>query len=242
MKLRSLGLVVLAVAGVFVFGLLMLNFVLLPLFVHQRNSVIVPDVRAVTRQQAQKSVERVSLRFRVARSQNNPDVPDGHVISQRPRPNDSVKEGRTVAVVLSLGPRTRRVPELKNMTLRQGRLILDRQKLGAGRIARVMSESGTRETVLASSPSVGRQVEEGTEIDLLVGSGGRPRSYMMPDLAGQDLLFIREKLESSGFRVRNVRYEPRRDAYPNTIVDQTPKPGVMIREGDSIELVAAGSE
>ncbi len=64
----------------------------------------------------------------------------------------------------------------------------------------------------------------------------------MPDLAGQDLLFIREKLESSGFRVRNVRYEPRRDAYPNTIVDQTPKPGVMIREGDSIELVAAGSE
>ena len=92
------------------------------------------------------------------------------------------------------------------------------------------------------APNAGRQVEEGTEIDLLVGVGGRPKQYMMPDLDGQDLLFIRDKLESSGFRVSNVRYESRRDVYPNTIVDQSPRPGVMIREGDSIELVAAGSE
>jgi beta-lactam-binding protein with PASTA domain len=242
MRLRSLGVVLLATVGIFVFGALIMNFVVMPLFVHQRNSVIVPDVRAVAKQQAQKSVERVSLQFRVDRTQYHPDVPGGHIISQRPRANDTVKEGRTVSVVVSLGPKTQRVPELKNMTLRQGRLVLSRQKLAAGRIARVLRESDARETVLACAPSVGREVEEGTEIDLLVGVGGRPKRYMMPDLEGQDLLFIRDKLESSGFRVSNVRYEPRRDVYPNTIVDQSPRPGVMIREGDSIELVAAGSE
>lgn len=242
MKLRSLGLVLLAVMGVFVIGLLLANFVLMPLFVHQRDSVIVPDVSAVSRQQAKKFVERVSLRLRVDRSEYDSDVPEGYVISQRPRANDSVKEGRTVSVVLSLGPKTQRVPELRNVTLRQGRIVLNRHKLAAGRIARVMRESGARETVLACAPSVGQQVQEGTEIDMLVGVGGRPKRYMMPDLMGHDLLFIREKLESSGFRVRGVRYESRRDVYPNSIVDQSPRPGVMIREGDSIELVAAGSE
>ncbi|MFQ5510948.1 MAG: PASTA domain-containing protein [Candidatus Krumholzibacteriia bacterium] len=242
MKLRSIGLAVLAALGIFVFAALIMNFVVMPLFVHQRTSVIVPDVRAVSRERAQRFVERVSLRFRIDRSQYNPDVPEGYVISQRPRANDSVKQGRTVSVVVSLGPKTQRVPELKNMTLRQGRLVLTRQKLAAGRVSRVLREGDTRETVLACSPSAGRQVEEGTEVDVLVAVGGRPKRYIMPDLEGQDLLFIRKKLENSGFRIGNVRNESRRNVYPNTIVDQQPPPGVMIRQGDSIELVAAGSE
>ena len=145
-------------------------------------------------------------------------------------------------MAVSLGPRTQRVPDLKDMTLRQGRLLLTRQKLQTGRIARVVREGGMREEILACSPGPGSEVTEGAEVNLLVSVGGRPKRYLMPDLEGQDLLFIREKLENSGFRVNNVRYEPRRDTFPNTIIDQSPKPGVMIREGDSIELVAAGSE
>jgi hypothetical protein len=106
----------------------------------------------------------------------------------------------------------------------------------------VLRESGSKETVLACSPGTGREVAEGAEVDLLVGVGGRPKRFLMPNLEGQDLLFIREKLEGRGFRIRNVRYETRADVYPNTIIDQDPKPGLMIREGDSIELVAAGTE
>jgi len=169
-------------------------------------------------------------------------VPEGYVVAQRPRPNDTVKQGRTISITVSLGPKTQRVPDLKDLSLRQGRLLLSRQKLGTGRVARVMREGESRETVLACSPAPGEELEEGAEVNLLVGVGGRPRRYMMPDLQGQDLLFIREKLEKRGFRVNNVRYEPRRDIYPNTIIDQTPPPGVMIREGDSIELVAAGTQ
>ena len=120
--------------------------------------------------------------------------------------------------------------------------MLTRHKLQTGRVARVMHEGDTRETVVACSPSAGEEVEEGADIDLLVGVGGRPKRYMMPNLEGQDLLFIREKLEKRGFRISNVRYESRRDVDPNTIIDQTPAPGAMIREGDSVELVAAGTE
>ena len=64
----------------------------------------------------------------------------------------------------------------------------------------------------------------------------------MPDLSAQDLFFVREKLERLGFRVGSVRYEDREGVYPNTIVDQKPKAGERIREGESIELVAASSQ
>lgn len=242
MNLRAIGLTLLFTAAAFVVGALAMNFVVMPLLIHQHDNVIVPDVRGMSEQQAVEFFERLQLKVRVDRRQHEADVPDGYVISQRPRPNDTVKQGRTVSITLSLGPKTQRVPDLKGLSLRQGRLLLTRQKLQTGRIARVMREGSSRETVLACSPSPSEEVKEGAEISLLVGVGGRPKRYIMPDLHGQDLLFIKEKLEKSGFRVGSIRYEPRRDVYPNTIIDQTPVPGVMIREGDSIELVAAGTQ
>jgi len=242
MNLRSTGLTVLITIGVFVVGALLMNFVIMPLLIHQNNSVIVPDVRGMSEKDANRSLEKVALNVRIDRRQHEADVPEGYVVAQRPRPNDTVKQGRTISLTMSLGAKTQRVPELKDLSLRQGRLMLDRQKLQTGRVARVRHEGESRETVLSCSPAPGEQVEEGAEINLLVGVGGRPKRFMMPDLGGQDLLFIKEKLQRRGFRVSNIRYERRRDVYPNTIIDQAPAPGVMIREGDSIELVAAGTE
>ena len=242
MRFRSLFITIGVTVGIFVVGALLMNFVVMPLVIHQHNSVIVPDVRSMSEVQATKVLGDLGLEIRVDRAQNNPEVPKGFVMGQRPRPNDTVKQGRTVAVTLSLGPRTQRVPELKDMSLRQGGLILTRQNLETGRIARVMREGESRETILACSPGVGNEVAEGRQVDLLVRVGGAPRRFMMPNLEGQDLLFIKDKLEGLGFRIRNVRYESRDDVYPNTIIGQDPPAGVMIREGDSIELVAAGTE
>ncbi|UCG51107.1 MAG: PASTA domain-containing protein [Candidatus Latescibacterota bacterium] len=242
MKARSFGITILIVVGVFVLGVVLMNFVVMPLLIHQRNTVIVPDLRQMSELQAKKFLGRVSLEMRVERSENHPEIPEGFVISQRPRPNDTVKEGRTVTVVLSRGPRTQRVPDIRGLSLRQGRLLLTRQKLHTGRIVRILEETDVREKILASSPSAGRDVEEGGEVDILLSVGGRPKRFFMPDLEGQDLLFVRDKLRDLGFRVGNVRYESRKEVYPNTIIDQFPRPGVMIRAGDSIELVAAGTD
>jgi beta-lactam-binding protein with PASTA domain len=242
MKLRSLGITLLVTLGVFVLGALLMNFVVMPLVIHKHHAVIVPDVSGMSEQQARRFLERVSLHLDVERSDYDVEVPEGYVVSQRPRPNDTIKQGRDVEVVMSLGPRTQRVPDLKGLSLRQGRLLLARQKLRTGRVARILQAVETRETVLACSPPAGKEVTEEEAVDLLVSAGGRPKRYIMPDLSGQDLLFIKEKLENSGFRISAVRYSAREDVYPNTILGQTPEPGSMIREGDSIELVAAGSE
>lgn len=242
MKLKSIGITLLTVIGVFVLGAVLMNFVVMPLLIHQRATVIVPDVRQMSEQQADKFLQHVSLNIRVERREYHPEIPEGYVISQRPRVDETVKEGRTVSVVMSLGARTQRIPDIKGLSLRQGRLMLNRNKLHTGRIVRVLEESDVREKVIACAPAPGGQVVEGGEVDVLVSVGGKPREFMMPDLDGQDLLFIREKLESLGFRISNVRYESRSDVFPNTIVGQSPGPGVMIREGDSIELVAAGSD
>jgi beta-lactam-binding protein with PASTA domain len=96
--------------------------------------------------------------------------------------------------------------------------------------------------VLATTPGGGQDLVEGSSVDVVVAVGGQKREYLMPDLTGEDLLFIREKLRSMGFRIGGVRYESRNGVFPNTVIGQAPRAGSLIREGDSIELVAASSE
>jgi serine/threonine-protein kinase len=242
MTIRAVGITVISLSAIFVLGVLLFNFVLMPMLIHQRGSVIVPDLTNISEAQAVKALERLSLNLRVEGAEHNVLVPEGFVISQHPRANENIKEGRTVEVVLSLGAQTQRVPELKGMSLRQTRILLKRNNLRVGRVVRVLAEGDARETVLATTPGVGEELVEGEAVDIVVAVGGNKRRYVMPDLIGQDLLFIREKLRGMGFRISGVRYESHQGVFPNTIVGQTPKPGMMIREGDSIELVAASSD
>jgi beta-lactam-binding protein with PASTA domain len=228
--------------GVFILGAVLMNFVIMPLLIHQRGSVVVPDVRQMSEQQAEKFLRRASLNMQVDRRDHDSETPEGYVISQRPRPDETVKEGRTVSVVVSRGARTVRVPEVKSQSLRQGGLTLNGQGLRVGRVSRVLEETDVRERIIACSPVPGSEVVENGTVDVLIGVGGRPKQYMMPNLVGRDLLFVKDRLDKRGFRVSQVRYESKKGAFPNTIIDQTPKAGALIREGDSIELVAAGSD
>lgn len=242
MKLKSIGITVVSLAGIFFLGVLLFNYLIMPMLIHQRGSVIVPDLRNMSEAQATRELQRCSLNIRVSREEHNPEIPDGYVISQMPRANESIKEDRTVEVVLSLGARTEVVPELRGMSLRQGRILLGRHNLRVGRVARVHTFGDARETVLATTPSVGEELVENSVVDIVVAVGGQKREYLMPDLTGQDMLFIRERLRDMGFRISGVRYETRQDVFPNTIIGQSPRPGTLIRQGDSIELVAASTD
>jgi serine/threonine-protein kinase len=234
--IRLLILVALFAAGVLAF-----NFVIMPMLVHQSGAVIVPDLRNTSEKQATQTLSRLGLKLNVTRSEHDPQTPEGFVISQSPRANDNLKPGRTVNVVTSLGPEMHRVPDLKGMSLRQGRSVLEQAGLTLGRVARVVREDTDKESVVATSPPVGDEVFDGEQVEVVLAVTAGGRTFMMPDLSGQDMLFVREKLEKLGFRVSSVRYEPREGVFPNTIVDQRPRPGARIREGESVELVASSS-
>lgn len=239
MRARPVILSSVFVLGVFVLGFALFNYLIMPLFIHHYNTVIVPDLRGMSEQQALKELNHRSLDYSIARKEHNEEVPEGYVISQSPRADESIKEGRTVALVMSLGATIQRVPDLSGLSLRQSRIVLTRNRLKIGRVSKMIQIGDARETVVATSPGPGIELMEGESVDILVSVGGRKRSYLMPDLGGQDLLFVREKLEKMGFRIASVRYEYRDGIYPNTIIDQSPRQGIQIREGDSIELVAA---
>ncbi len=232
---------ILILVGLFAAGILAFNFIAMPMLVHQRGAVIVPDLRNSSESQATQALRRLGLHVKVGRSEYDPQVPQGYVVDQSPRANESLKEGRTVTIVTSLGPRTERVPDVAKQTLRQARGVIEHAGLNIGRVAKVKRASEQRDAVLATNPPAGEELREGESVDLVVSVAGGGATYLMPDLRNQDLFFVREQLQKLGFRVGSVRYEAKDGVFPNTIIDQRPNPGARIREGESIELVASSS-
>ena len=228
-------------AGLFFAGILLFNKVLMPALVKQGSVVIVPDLRNISEAEAKSTLSRLGLQLRVDRSDYDSQAPVGFILSQQPEANESLKPGRSVAVVVSLGTRVRMVPDLRGMSARQARNLLQSEGLDVGRVAGVLHTGDNRERVVATSPPVGDEVHEGELVDIVVSAPGGANVFLMPDLTSQDLFFVREKLEKLGFRISSVRYEDREGVYPNTIIDQSPAPGEQIREGESIELVASSS-
>ena len=240
-KARRLFIRIAFLAGLFIAGIVIFNSVLMPMLVRQSSSVIVPDLRNSGEAEVKQALARLGLQLRVDRSDYDSQVPAGFILSQTPDANESLKPGRSVVVVVSLGTRVRMVPDLRGMPQRQARNLLQSEGLDVGRVARVQHPGDSRERVVATSPPVGDEVHEGESVDIVVSVPGGADVYLMPDLTSQDLFFVRERLEKMGFRVASVRYEDRDGVYPNTIVDQRPQAGERIREGESIELVASSS-
>ena len=232
---------ILLLAGLFAAGVLVFNFVAMPMLVHQRDAVIVPDLRNSSESQAAKSLARLGLKSEVGRSDYDPQVPKGYVVSHVPRANETLKTGRTVVLLTSLGPRTERVPDVTKQTLRQARSVIEHAGLAVGRVARVKHAGGERDSVVAMNPPAGEELREGEAVDLVVAVAGGGPNYLMPDLTHQDLFAVRERLEKLGFRVASVRYEAQEGVFPNTIIDQRPQAGARISAGESVELVASSN-
>ncbi len=228
-------------AGLFAVGVLAFNFVVMPMLVHQSGAILVPDLRNTSESQATESLTRLGLKVKVGRSDYDPQVPKGYVVSQSPRANDALKTGRTVTLVTSLGPRTQRVPDVIKQSLRTARGAIEHGGLVVGRVSRVKRAGEQRDAVIATNPPAGEELNEGEVVDLVVAVAGGDPTYLMPDLTKQDVFFVRDKLEKLGFRVASVRYEAQAGVFPNTIIDQRPKAGARIREGESVELVASSN-
>jgi serine/threonine-protein kinase len=193
--------------------------------------------------QAEEVCAGERLKLAVAGSRNSEEVPEGYVLEQAPRQGEGLKEGRTIKVIVSAGRKMETVPELAGKTVREAEFQLSAVGLVRGRIIRVYAEgAGEDNTVLTESPSTGARVPRGAAVDLLIAMHGEPKKYVMPNLVGRDLPFVREMLEKMGFNVVRVVGKRGQSKFPNAIVSQNPKPGAAIKEGDTIELFVSTVE
>jgi len=229
----------LMIIAAFFVGVVIFNSIILPGLVGRGDVVIVPDLEGLSLGLAEERCGDAGLAVMVVGNRYSDDVPEGYVIQQDPSPDEGLKGGRTIRIVVSSGCKMEVVPDLVNRSLRQAELLLESARLRRGRVARIFDHEEGETLVVSTSPSPGSEVPRSSTVDILLAMRGEPREYLMPDLVGMDLPFVKDRLERMGFQVSRVVTRKEGDKFPNTILSHDPPAGSMIKEGGAIELVVS---
>ncbi|HER43882.1 MAG TPA: PASTA domain-containing protein [Candidatus Eisenbacteria bacterium] len=228
-----------AVVAAFFAGVAIFNSILLPGLVGRGDVVIVPDLEGMSLGLAEERCSEAGLSVTVVGNRYSDEAPEGYVIEQDPSPEGSLKGGRAIRVVVSSGCKMEVVPDLVNRTLRQAELLLESARLRKGRVARIFGHGAGENLVVSTSPAPGSEVPRSSAVDILLEMRGEPREFVMPDLVGKDLPFVKDRLERMGFQISRIVTRREGDKFPNTILSHDPPAGSLIKEGEAIELVVS---
>lgn len=130
--------------------------------------ILVPNVRNLTRVEAEDALTREGLRVGAVTDVFAQDVPEGRVAEQSPLPGTQVQEGSLVDLKVSRG--TRQVPNLIGRSLADVPAVLVDYGLVVGDITRVPNPQ-PKDTVIGQDPLPLSEVPPGTRVNLTVSEG-----------------------------------------------------------------------
>jgi serine/threonine-protein kinase len=235
-RLRPFLTTMLVAVAAFFTGLFLFNEVVMPRWVHRGTETRVPDLRNLNLRQAAGVLDPIGLRLSVRGEQYDPQVPKGFVLWQDPPPNDIVRSGRPISVLVSLGEEFMSVPALYGESKRGAGLLLSRSGLALGDVVEAYSDEVGQGLVVATEPGAQSVVDRNSAVSVLVSRGAPGETYLMPDLLGRDVKSVKSDLEALGFVVQVVGDVGKLAS----IVEQIPLPGSRIRRGQTLVLKVAG--
>jgi serine/threonine-protein kinase len=129
-----------------------------------RTPVAVPDVGGLTESEATAILQGANLDVRVI-EEFSTSVERDHVISQQPPPQETVREGGTVTIVVSKGPQRFDMPNVVGAQTGAAQAQLE----GLGLQVRVVTvPNAAGQQVVSQQPDAGTTVEQGQQVTIYV--------------------------------------------------------------------------
>lgn len=159
--------------------------------------VSVPNVINYTKEQAEATLEHAGFEVEYGDPVTDEEVEEGKVVDQTPDGNREAKEGSTVKLILSKGPKPVNqveVPNLTDMTREQAESTLKSLKLAC----QVHEEANDAEKgkVFKQGTNTGEMVDEGTTIEIWVSTG--PDTVQVPNISGYNEYDAKAALDEAG--------------------------------------------
>lgn len=220
---------------VFLLAMLFAGYKFIYNFLHVPE-VPMPDLLGKSLVEAEEELDSLGLSYRVVREEYNDTVPKDHIISQEPPAERSVKQGREIELVLSLGPDLAEVPYLIGSTQLEARLMLSDVGLNMD-VTREYSDEIAPDYVIRQDPGKGFQLPRGEEVRVVVSDGKKP--FSLRGFRKWELEDVQEWLNLYGLVLRDVDEEYSDEIPEGQVISQFPASGEMVQAGDSVDLVVS---
>jgi len=226
----------------FIAFVLLLDKIIMPLYTKHGHEVRLPDVTGLSLEEAEILLRERGFRMVKDKEIYDSRFPKGYVVAQNPRPNAIVKKGRRIYLTISLGSRRVAVPDLIGKSDRDAELTLHSLGLEMGRKDYDFSEYYPRGVVMAQSIPSGDTVEVGTLVDVVVSLGSQTDRILVPNLVGKSLKEASEILMRTGLALGSVEYQIAPHLLPETVIEQSLRPGTEVDFGTAIDLIVSQIE
>ena len=204
------------------------------------RSVVVPDLTGKTPDAALRAALDAGLQMeeQEGRARYDEKIPRGKVLMQQPEPGSLAKPSQAVRVVLSLGPRQLRVPDLTGLAPRAAAVKLSRESLELGPVS-WFRDPAAPAGILAQEPEPEAPASRGEGVRVLTSRGAADVRILMPDFVGKDAQAAKARLEKFGFRVGSARFEAYEGIAPDTVLKQFPPAGYPLSNREVVSLTVS---
>ncbi|MGB9912389.1 MAG: PASTA domain-containing protein [Candidatus Kapaibacteriota bacterium] len=129
------------------------------------------------------------------------------------------------------------MPNLIGMKLTDAEKTITSLELKIARVSELYSEQYPPGTVINQSPRPGQTIKKGRDVFLTVSQGGE--EVEVPNLIGQNIRNSRILLKNAGLDVGAITYVNDERYGVDTIVAQSPQPGIKVKYGKTVDLVVS---
>lgn len=203
----------------------------------------VPDVVGKTLKQGGKILSKENIGFMVVDSLYDPKLPPLAIMDQSPSAGNNVKPGRKIYLTVNATtPPTIKLPNIKDMSKRQARLVLESWGLLVGKesyVPDIAKDAVITMKINGREVKPGLQIPKGTVIDLLLGDGYGDMDVEVPDLIGLTLMEAYTVLQAINLAPGQVIAESAiSDSLNAYVYYQNPEYGsnIHVSPGDQINL------
>lgn len=240
-KLPVVAAIILAVICAVPLSLLLLN-----VFANFGDqSVEIPKVLGCTQEQAVKLLEVDGLGYRIGNSILSDTYDEGLVAAVDPQEGTKVRKGYNVTLMLSRGKSEESkpeeaekvaVPDVTGDKLSTARTEIEGAKLKVGSVSYEFSDSVKEDIVIRTDPVKNSEVDEGSEVDIVVSKGKEVVTVSVPGLSGVTENKAKSALEGVGLKLGSVTSKESEEV-KDTVIDQSIKEGTMVEEGTVVDIV-----
>jgi len=209
--------------------------------VHQKKTVTVPNLIGKSIHDALDLLAPLNLSLQKVNEQYDKKFPAGTIIQQNPSPGLTVREGKTISIVLSRGGEIVFVPNLVGESLRSAELLLRRNNLVLGEIAHVYSFTLEKGKVVAQDPGPDAVVAKGNLVNLSLSLGTPPPgTILMPNFLNKNVSEAALWAQEKGLIIKEIEEDPNSPLERGTIIKQIPPPDLVVNPGNELKFTVSG--
>ena len=209
-------------------------------FAIQGREVRVPRLVGLTPAEAERVANSDGLVLSTESRFYSSSVPQGHIVSQSPAPDVTVRRGWKVRVAESLGAQRAAVPNLIGQSQHAAEINISRRGLETGSVGIVHLPGAQPETVVSQNPPPEANEVTSPKVGLIFAASDNGQHYVMPNFVGKPLADATAWLQKAGFALGKVQHvsavEGSNTSPPETVVRQYPPAGQKIAAGATISF------